>query len=61
MSGFREAEFIQEFRNAGGIWLSFNLDDYVSYDGSHLDADSAKKLSRDLAEKIRVIISEGKI
>jgi hypothetical protein len=46
--------------NAGGIWLSFNPDDYVSYDGSHLDADSAKKLSRDLADKIRVIISEGK-
>jgi hypothetical protein len=60
MSGFREAEFIKEFMNAGGIWLSFNPDDYVSYDGSHLDADSAKKLSRDLADKIRVIISEGK-
>jgi hypothetical protein len=61
MSGFREAEFIKGFQNAGGIWLSFNLDDYVSYDGSHLEADSAKKLSRDLADKIRVILSEGKI
>lgn len=61
MSGFREAEFIKEFRNAGGIWLSFNPDDYVSYDGSHLEADSAKKLSRDLADKIRVIISGEKI
>jgi hypothetical protein len=61
MSGFHEAEFIKEFTNARGIWLSFNIDDYVSYDGSHLEADSAKKFSRDLAEKIRVFVSGGKI
>lgn len=57
MSGFHEDEFIIEFRKSGGIWLSFNIDDYDSYDGSHLDSDSALKLSRVLAEKIRDIIS----
>ena len=53
MSGFREAEFIREFESVGGIWLRFNIDDYVSYDGSHLAAESAKQFSRDLAAKIR--------
>ena len=53
ISGFNETQFVEGFRKAGGIWLTFNPDDYFSYDGSHLEPESARKISRDLAEKIR--------
>lgn len=39
-------------RQAGALWLEFREEDYESYDGVHLTAASARKLSQQLAEKI---------
>jgi len=44
-SGFKEKDFITGFTSAGGSWLNVPLDGYTSYDGSHLDEKSARKLS----------------
>jgi hypothetical protein len=53
MSGFDEASFIRQFEKAGGKWLAVPDKPYHSYDGSHLDKDSAVKLSAYLADSIR--------
>ena len=45
-------EFIGRFEEAGGNWLTFDEDDYHAYDNSHLDSESAKRFSADLAAKI---------
>lgn len=53
ISGFVEKDFIQGFEAAGGRWLV--LDDRFSfdcYDGSHITGTAAKKLSRELGQKI---------
>ena len=52
-SGFRERDFRRRFAEAGGIWLTFDSSRYRVCDGSHLDAESAKVFSRDLARKLR--------
>jgi hypothetical protein len=52
MSGFRENEFIERFEESGGKWLYFSAEPYHSYDGSHLNKQSALILSHDLAKKI---------
>ena len=53
LSGFDQAEFVRQFRAAGGVWLDVDQAGYASYDGSHLTAEAATRLSRDLAEMIR--------
>jgi hypothetical protein len=50
--GFNEELISKEFEKSGGIWLDFSKGAYHSYDGSHLDKDSAVKFSQDLAGKI---------
>lgn len=50
-SDFKKIE--SDFREAGGIWLDFHFPDYVAYDGSHLETESALKLSEDLGNKIQ--------
>ena len=57
LSGYNELVVKTEFTKAGGKWLDFNLDDYTTYDGSHLQKESAIKLSIDLANKIKSIDS----
>jgi len=52
LSGFDTDKFSERFELNGGIWLSFDYADFVSYDGSHLHYDEAKRLSRLLKEKI---------
>jgi len=52
VSGFDEMDFIERFATAGGTWLVFNQDAYASYDGSHLDEESAPLFSADLAETL---------
>lgn len=59
MSGFNEEEFIKRFRKAGGVWLHFQHGLYTSYDGSHLQAPAARKLSRQLAREIALVLAEG--
>ncbi len=48
-SGFDEEAFRIAFEDAGGIWFSFPVERYASYDSSHLHRDSAVLLSGDLA------------
>jgi hypothetical protein len=52
LSGFDEAVFVRRFEAAGGVWLAVSQTDYYSYDGSHLRADAAVRLSSDLAERM---------
>jgi hypothetical protein len=52
MSHFPDKGFPLRFQQAGGVWLDFPLENYHTYDGSHLRADSAIKLSQDLAQRI---------
>jgi len=59
LSGFDEADFVKRFEAAGGVWFSFSVDDYHSYDGSHLRKDSAVLFSKDLAGHIREYIARG--
>ena len=59
LSGFDEAAFVKRFKQAGGAWFSFSLDDYHSFDGSHLHRDSAVQFSKDLAKRIRNYIEHA--
>jgi len=52
LSDFEYGSFISEFENNGGVWLTFSLKEYESYDGSHLHYESANKFTKNLAQKI---------
>lgn len=53
LSGFDETAFVERFNQAGGIWIDIeNRFGFHSYDGSHLQADSARLLSRYIAERV---------
>lgn len=52
LSGFNLAEFEVAFKEAGGIWIQIDQTAYESFDGSHLQRESALELSQDLATKI---------
>ncbi len=54
--GFVEADFVEQFRNAGGIWIPVSPDDYQTFDGSHLEHQSAMRLASDLARQIHELI-----
>ncbi len=50
LMGFDEPTFVQQFEDAGGLWLTVGGNErYHSYDGSHLREDAAIAFSRDLA------------
>jgi hypothetical protein len=51
-SGFNEDKFVRQFEQGGGIWLDLKSSDLTCYDGSHINRQSAEKLSRRLAEAI---------
>jgi len=53
VSGFEENEFRKRFGQAGGIWIPVSPEGYRIYDGSHLDKESAVRLSAYLAGIIR--------
>jgi hypothetical protein len=53
MSGFDEQDFVRQFTDAGGIWLTFASDRYHTYDGSHLNKESALRFSMDLGKAIQ--------
>jgi hypothetical protein len=55
LSGFNQTDFIKDFEDAGGIWIEINPTDYDSFDGSHLQRESALELSQELASKINEI------
>ncbi|MBN1436284.1 MAG: hypothetical protein JW936_04360 [Sedimentisphaerales bacterium] len=50
-SGLDYEGFVRRFEEAGGVWLRLE-GEYFSYDGSHMDRDSAVMLSRELASQI---------
>jgi len=52
LSGFNYSSFIEGFEQNGGVWLKFSLNDYSSYDGSHLHYKSANKFTKNLAQEI---------
>lgn len=54
--GFVEADFVEQFRNAGGIWIPVSPDDYQTFDGSHLEHQSAMRLASDLARQVHELI-----
>jgi hypothetical protein len=45
LSGFNENTFKRAFEEAGGRWINVPVTGYVTYDGSHLERQSALKLS----------------
>jgi len=51
--GFVESDFVKQFTDAGGIWIPVSPDDYQTFDGSHLEHQSAIRLSQDLARIIK--------
>lgn len=50
LSGFNSKEFIESFKEYGGIWIELESKDYHTYDGSHLKGKSARKLSSKISE-----------
>jgi hypothetical protein len=52
LSRFDEAALAERVRRAGGLWLTVDARRYESYDGSHLNQATARRLSRDVAEQI---------
>ena len=52
ISGLNLNEFKVAFKEAGGIWIDIDSTAYDSFDGSHLQRESALELSQDLALKI---------
>jgi hypothetical protein len=54
-SGFNKEKFETLFKQAGGIWIDFDLGAYSSIDGSHLQDDGAYRFSADLAKRAKEI------
>ena len=51
-SGFAYSDYIKRFEKCGGVWLAPHDEKIKTYDGSHLDADSAILFSKRLAELV---------
>ncbi|MCF6365178.1 MAG: hypothetical protein L3J35_03155 [Bacteroidales bacterium] len=49
---FKPDTFLRGFFNAGGLWINIE-NSYESYDGSHLNKESAIRLSEEVADKIK--------
>jgi hypothetical protein len=58
MGLFNEAAIRARFKKAGGLWIDFKPNAYKTYDGSHLNKESAQKLSNDLAVEIRKVLKK---
>jgi hypothetical protein len=56
--GFCEEEFVQRFKDAGGIWIDVDPDAYQTFDGSHLDHESARRISADLGRQLKRFLLE---
>ncbi|MCD4698412.1 MAG: hypothetical protein K8S16_19475 [Bacteroidales bacterium] len=51
-SNFNDSVFAYDFINSGGRWINLS-NAYSSYDGSHLDAQSAALLSKEISSSIK--------
>jgi len=56
LSGFSYGQFQKDLDEAGGIWIDGEDPELKTYDGSHLDGDSARKLSASFAVKIKQLL-----
>lgn len=52
-SKFDHMKVRNAFIESGGLWIDFNSKDFYSYDGSHLQYQSAIKLSKELGNYIK--------
>ena len=55
VANYNEENIMSGIQRSGGYWLRLNQADYKTYDGSHLDTKSAKKLSAEVAERIKTL------
>ncbi len=53
LGGFDEEVFVKLFTGAGGLWIDVRNDFYQTYDGNHLEHQSAMRISGDLGRMIR--------
>ncbi len=51
VADFNSDKFLKGFLNAGGYWINIE-NQYSSFDGSHLEKESAIRLSKEIAQKI---------
>lgn len=56
LSGLNYVQFQEDFEEIGGVWLTYPSEDYHSYDGSHLEFNSANQLSEDIKQDIDAIL-----
>ncbi|MBM65619.1 MAG: hypothetical protein CMH55_05220 [Myxococcales bacterium] len=57
LGGFDERQLRMDLARAGGHWLGLETKDLSTYDGSHLDPESARRLSQRVAEAIATDLS----
>lgn len=61
LSGFNENIVKSKIISNGGKWLDIQDSLYSTYDGSHLDSESARLLSKNIAKKIKsILVNEEK-
>ncbi len=56
LSGFKIGPFRQELLESGVHWIEVDRSKYQTYDGNHLESESAKQFTRDLAVEIVKLI-----
>lgn len=56
LAGYDQALISRRVTEAGGTWIDIDPTRYKTYDGSHLNPQSAKALSADLAKIIKKVI-----
>jgi hypothetical protein len=52
VSGLDQQDFVNKFEAAGGMWIDIDPTAYHTFDGSHLQVDGARKLTKDMCEKM---------
>lgn len=60
MSGLDMNKLQQKLESIGVHWIDINLENYTSYDGSHLFSESAERLSKRIGEEISPILTRKK-
>lgn len=58
LGAYHEDQIRERFVTSGGHWIDVKPSQYKTYDGSHLDQNSAKKFSYNLATEIKRILVE---
>lgn len=56
LSGLRFADLATHFQKNNMTWIDFKNSDFRTYDGSHLDSKSARKLGRSVGQVINQIL-----